>query len=259
MEKEKGKTVKASAQSKKSTAKTSEKRLFTPTRRNARTAAKPTAPSVLLTIVDRGKGIKVHELYSRYGVLFTTVMHGNGTASSEILDILGLDSAEKDVVISTASTASAKAVMDELNDRLSGHDCGKGIACRMKMCAVANLLAKSMEMSSKKPEVRRVSEKEKYVLIIITVNQGYADEVMASAKKAGARGGTLMRGRQLVNDNAEGLFGDAVTPERELLFILARADKRNDIMESVNAEHGVRTEAGAVVFALSVDEVAKLG
>ena len=100
--------------------------------------------------------------------------------------------------------------------------------------------------------------KEKYSLIVISGAQGYADEVMAAAKKAGARGGTLIRAHQLESEQVEGLFAEGFTPEREILLIMAHADKRNAIMESVNGENGIRSKAGAIVMALGVDELAKL-
>ena len=97
-----------------------------------------------------------------------------------------------------------------------------------------------------------------YTLIIITVNQGYADEVVATAKKGGARGGTLIRARQASNEDTDSLFSASFTSERDVVAILAPKDKRADIMEALNAEHGVRSEANAVVIALPVESVAKL-
>lgn len=101
-------------------------------------------------------------------------------------------------------------------------------------------------------------DEQKYSLILISVNQGYADEVMACCKKAGARGGTLIRARQFSNEETESLFGAAFTPEREIIAIVTTRDKRAAVMDSVNARHGVRSESGAVVLALPVEEIAKL-
>ncbi len=234
------------------------KKRTSPTKRRASKSVTIAAPSLLVTIVDRGKATKVNELYTRNGVFFTTVMRASGTASSEILDILGLEAAEKDVLLSVASQASAVSIMDVLNDRLSGFDCGKGIACRLTLSAAPNLLVQSLNLVSKKGEEKKMESTDKYSLIIISVNQGYADEVMAVVKKAGARGGTLIRAHQMENEQAEGLFAEGFAPEREVLLIMAHTDKRNAILESVNAEHGIRSEANAIVFALAIDEVAKL-
>ena len=54
---------------------------------------------LLISIVERGQGKEVIGFYSRYGVTshFQTV--GRGTASSDILDILGVGSTERDVIL----------------------------------------------------------------------------------------------------------------------------------------------------------------
>ena len=224
----------------------------------ARRQKKSTAPALLLAIVDKGKSVKVNELYERNGVFFTMVTRGRGTASSEILDVLGLEESEKDVLISIADQSVAKSVMDIFNDSLSGFSCGKGIACRLKLNSAPNLLVQMLGLTAKRTEENKVENKDKYSLIVISVEQGYADEVMSVAKKAGARGGTIMRAHQMDNEHTEGLFAKDFTPEREILLILAHADRRNAILESVNSQHGIRKEANAVVVSLGVEEIAKL-
>ena len=54
----------------------------------------------LITIVDRGRGDKVAEVYQRHHVAVQLVTHGRGTATSKIMDVLGLDEPEKDIVLS---------------------------------------------------------------------------------------------------------------------------------------------------------------
>lgn len=234
---------------------TNEKKTTTTTPRRQK---KATAPSILLTIVDKGKALTVNEFYERNGVFFTVVTRGYGTASSEILDVLGLEESEKDILISMADQSVAKSVMSIFNDRLSGAGVGKGIACRLKLNAAPNLLVQTLGLMAKRTEEKKVESNDKYSLIIISVEQGYADEVMAVAKKAGARGGTLMRAHQMVNELTQSLYAKDFTPERELLLIVVDAEKRNAVLESVNSEHGIRKEANALVVSLPVEEIAKL-
>ena len=56
----------------------------------------------LVTIVDRGKGCRVTDVLRMAGVAVQLVLLGQGTASTEMMDCLGLDGPEKDVVISLA-------------------------------------------------------------------------------------------------------------------------------------------------------------
>ena len=65
---------------------------------------------LLVSIVERGHGVAMQRLYSKYQLFLHLQCAGRGTATSEIMDILGLGSTEKDVVLSFASQAPAAAL-----------------------------------------------------------------------------------------------------------------------------------------------------
>ena len=60
-------------------------------------------PKFLVSIVERGKGKAIINLYNKEGVNYHYQTIGHGTATSEIMDILGLDSKDKDIVISVST------------------------------------------------------------------------------------------------------------------------------------------------------------
>lgn len=92
-------------------------------------------------------------------------------------------------------------------------------------------------------------------LILITVNQGYTDGVMQTARKAGATGGTVIRARMA---GAEQLLDPQLSEEKEIIAILAPDSVRNQIMEEVNKEYGMRSEAKGVVCSVPVDKALKI-
>ena len=98
----------------------------------------------------------------------------------------------------------------------------------------------------------------KYNLIFISVNQGYSETVMKTAKKAGATGGTVMRGRLAGSELLEGYDETEVTEEREIISILAPVSVCKEIMENVNAEFGLSSKAKGTVFALPVEKAFKI-
>lgn len=223
----------------------------------------PARPHIILSIVERGKTAKYKERLMAMGVYITVVCMGQGTASSDILDILGLEESEKEVLISVAPDWVARNFIKSLYDRFGGSVGSKGIACHIALSAAQNLIIRGLMYGSKtaKQEIDTMNndnDKSKYSLIIISANQGYADEIMSCAKKAGARGGTLIRAREIGNELSSQLFGAQHTPERDVLIVLVPIDKRNPIMDAVNAEYGMRSAVAATVMALSVDDVAKL-
>ena len=87
----------------------------------------------------------------------------------------------------------------------------------------------------------------------------YDNVVMDTAKKAGARGGTIIRGRWVDHENFESLSGLAAQSEKEIIAIVVPKELRNHIMEAINEEHGLQKKAGAMVFAMGVDRMVYLG
>ena len=55
---------------------------------------------LLVSIVERGMGEKVVGIYRKHNVVINLICLGKGTASSEILDYLGLNKNEKDIILS---------------------------------------------------------------------------------------------------------------------------------------------------------------
>ena len=63
----------------------------------------------MVTIVDRGKGDRVVDLCRARHVAVQLVMLGHGTASAEVMDYLGLDEPEKDIVLSLVPCSGGAA------------------------------------------------------------------------------------------------------------------------------------------------------
>lgn len=217
----------------------------------------PESMSLITTIIERGCGNKLMKLYTDNHVFVHIRSEGTGTATSEILDILGLGSSEKDIIFSLTSTPAARALLDRLDDELHGAVPGRGIAFTMPLTAVNSLLAALVTISTKKEHV--MDKDQKSCLILVLVNQGYTDAVMDTAKKAGARGGTVIRGRWVGEDQTPQLQGLYSQSEKEMLFIVAPKEIRNQVMDAVNSTHGVQTKAGALVCSLGIDRLVHLG
>ena len=69
---------------------------------------------LIVSIVERGHGVAMQKLYTARQVFLHLQCAGRGTATSEIMDILGLGSSEKDVVLSFAPAPTCRALLQEL-------------------------------------------------------------------------------------------------------------------------------------------------
>ena len=103
-----------------------------------------------------------------------------------------------------------------------------------------------------------MSNEKEHNLICVSVNQGYSDHVMKTARKAGATGGTVIRSRFVGADKLEQFHAITIQEERETIIIACNKDVRNAIMDAINMEHGLKTERQAVIFSLPIDRLVKL-
>ena len=77
-------------------------------------AYRPEQMSLITTIIERGSGNKLMKLYTDNQVFTHIRCEGTGTATSEILDILGLGSSEKDIIFSLTPISTARQLLDRL-------------------------------------------------------------------------------------------------------------------------------------------------
>ena len=214
---------------------------------------------MLLSITERGGGKKLTGFLYDRGIKTHLRATGHGTASSEMMDILGLGSSDKDVIFSFGTDAAVRSLAAELSG-LEPPKWGNGIMMLMSPDAVGNIFAAvvSRQGAEKQSYEGNESMKSEYShsLICISVNVGYTEEVMTVAKKAGATGGTVIRAN-LADAGSTDFHGVLMKNEKEILTILAPDSVRDQIMEDVNRQFGIRSEAEGIIFSLPVDKTFK--
>lgn len=97
-----------------------------------------------------------------------------------------------------------------------------------------------------------------YEVIFAIVNSGYAEDAMEVARKAGARGGTIINARGVVNETAASFFGITLHSEKEIVMIVAPRDIKDDILNSIYKEMGMDKKAHGIAFSLPVSDTAGL-
>ena len=216
---------------------------------------------LLCAIVERGSGQNLITELSRFGMGYQLRFTGRGTASSEMMDILGLGSAEKDVVVSLGTEDAVADAVKKFSDNLSASRY-RGIMMMLSPSAVSRLLAVILTMNKSEDTDRKESvimkNEHQHSLILVVVNQGYTDQVMQIARRSGATGGTVIRARLADAEKESQFHGIALQEEKEIVAILAPDSIRNQVMEDVNSECGFRSEAQGVLCAVPVDKAFKI-
>ncbi len=233
---------------------------------------------MLVSIVERGHGKTLIEWFGKNGVTYHYRCHGHGTASSDMMDILGLGSSEKDIVISFGTESTIAKLAWMLGDSLGNVLRCRGITMLLSPSAMSSMIAvmltaKNNRTTHQSPagesgsnntekeseeKMADIRSEHKHSLILIAVNQGYTEQVMQTARTAGATGGTVIRARLSDANQSEEFYGIALQAEKEIIAIMASDTVRNAIMDAVNAEHGMRSEAQAAICSLPVDRAFKI-
>lgn len=216
---------------------------------------------VILSIVERGQGASMLKLYRKRYVPIHLQCAGKGTATSEIMDILGLGSSEKDVLISFAAASAAKQLLHDLDNELRGHTGGAGIVVSIPVSGLNSLVANlaAYHAENLKEKEGENMERTENSLILVVCARGCTDDVMSTAKAHGARGGTVIKGRLSGLEELEQTYEVDLKPEREIVAIVVPTKLRASIMEAVNATHGLRSEAQAVLCSLPIEQIVRLG
>lgn len=92
-------------------------------------------------------------------------------------------------------------------------------------------------------------------VIFCIVNSGYSETVMDAAKKAGARGGTVINARGTAGEEAENFFGISVQEEKEIVMILVPEEHKVGVLQTLYDEVGLNTAGQGIAFSMPVDGV----
>ena len=90
---------------------------------------------VLFTVVDRNKAEFYMDVISQFEVNCQMQLQGLGTATSEIVDLLGLN-IHKAVILSVVREDMVEPIMHTLEDKFAAIKGGKGIAFAVPMSSI---------------------------------------------------------------------------------------------------------------------------
>ena len=93
---------------------------------------------LIVTFAERGRGKALAKLYAGQGVFCSYQCMGRGTASSDLLDVLGVGTAEKDILISYAAKETAERLLHKLDSESQGAAYGNGLVFDMPLTALSS-------------------------------------------------------------------------------------------------------------------------
>ncbi len=214
----------------------------------------------LITITGRDRLGDFMEIYKRNGVTVNQVALGHGTATNDMMGLLGLDSSEKAVGFAVVTGHAWHLVKQELQQKLYIDVPGTGVAFTIPLASIGGpreLAYLTEGQNYTKGEEKTLKNTEKEMLVIIC-NQGYSEDVMDAARTAGAAGGTVIHAKGTGTKQAEKFFGITLASEKDIIFIVTKTEMKTAIMEAIMKNAGIETKAKGIVFSLPVTDTAGL-
>lgn len=203
---------------------------------------------------------KAAELFCRCSLPIQYRINAEGTAPSDIMDMLGFGSIDKCILASMIEKPMGARMLGKLHSELRLDTVNSGIAFTVPLTGASKLILQMLTGSSKNSELaggkeRYIMTDIKYSLITAIVNRGFSGDVMEAAKAAGAGGGTVLHSRSIVSKDTVGYNELSVTDEKEIVMIIAESENKTAIMKAIGEKCGMSSDAGGMVMSLPIDSV----
>ena len=215
---------------------------------------------LMTTIVDRKIAKKYFDLYQDNDLNVMFLSLGFGTAANEILDYFGLESSEKAVSFCVLEENTWFSIKKQLEKKLKIDAPGGGIAFTIPLSSIGGKKPLQFLLGTEdyQKEEETTLKNTTHELIIVITEHGYTNMVMDYAREAGASGGTVIHAKGTGMAAAEKFMGVSLATEKEMLFIVAKTEQKNDIMQAIIKNAGLNTKAKSITFSLPVTDTAGL-
>jgi nitrogen regulatory protein PII len=189
---------------------------------------------LMIAILNRGHADKFFAIARKEGASGGTIIPAKGTATNSILAALGLGDTSKEIVLILLDEELAHNIMNAVHkeDKIQG--------------VVALLGEEENNMDNK------------WKMITVIVNTGYADDIMDAARKAGATGGTVTHARGTGTAEDAHFLGVTIVPEKEMIMILAESEKSQAIVDAISSLKCLDEPGIGIIYTQDVKEFKNL-
>lgn len=212
----------------------------------------------VISIINPEARKTLAQICSELGLPMTVCAHGRGTAVQSMMELLGIESNEKRVVMTVADTDKTHRLIEAQRRYLHLGVPGHGIVIAVPIKSIGGGKAMAYLGADGKTAQQQPEMDYKYELIVAVTNEGCTDMVMNAARAAGARGGTAIHAKG-TGEKDPRFYNITLAEEKEVVLIVSAAEQKAEIMSAILKKAGPDTEAGTVVFSLPTTAVAGFG
>lgn len=186
-------------------------------------------------------------------------LSGRGTAVRSMLDVLGIESNLKRIMLSVANEEKTREFITRQKRQLHIGVPGHGIVIAVPVKSIGGGKTVAYLRGEDGTAKYTPSLNYAYELIVVIANEGRTDTVMNAARAAGARGGTVLHGKGTGSEAAMKFLNISIADEKEVILIVAPTAEKTAIMSEILKKAGPDTDAKAIAFSLPTSAVAGFG
>lgn len=196
--------------------------------------------STLVAIVKKGEASKLMSAARAKGAPGGSVISARGTATNSILAALGLGDTSREVLLSVIER-------EKLDEILSAVRRVRANGIALVIDAFRGAEEEEMEMDGQ------------YEMIQVICQDGYSEDIMAVARRAGAKGGTVINARGTSTEQDVKFFGSPLVPEKEILMIVMEKSKAEAVRKAISQMEILNKKGMGIMFSVPVRDFVNLG
>ena len=214
---------------------------------------------LFFSVVPHGKGEKLTRAAMESGCRGGTVLMGRGLAKTNLAAILGLGENSKDVIMMVVEKSACESVKNAIQTVTSKEKrhFGELFSVGVDSLLKGGNIIENLNAADENMEEDIMSTQNEMITVI--VNKGYADDVMAAARQAGAGGGTVINARGTAKETDERFFGMHIVSEKEMLVMVVPSDKKQAVISAIRELKCLKDPGMGIAYSGKVEDFAFLG
>ncbi len=207
---------------------------------------------LLISIVPHDKGERLIRSAMESGCQGGTVLSGRGLSRTNIAAVLGLGEEAKDIILMVIENGVKASVTNAIVSATRDEKRNFG---EMFSVNLGNLLKSGKLSGGDEMEQGDFDD----TMITVIVNKGYADDVMAAARSAGAGGGTVVSARGTARETDARFFGMHIVPEKEMLIMVVKNEAKAAVIEAIGKLKCLKEPGMGIAYSSPVSDFTTLG
>lgn len=208
--------------------------------------------TLIVGIVSHGEAELLAKSASEAGASGGTILLGRGISANGFLQTLALGDTTKELIFIHERAEKKSSLLQAMKTACSEKRKNFGVLFTID----SSLLLKMGKVQE--GETSMTSETENKLITVIA-NKGYAEDIMAAVRKAGAGGGTVISARGTAKPGDEKFFGMQIVPEKEMIFLVVDSKNAHAVLDALHSLSCLSQPGSGIAFSIPVNDFDVLG